>query len=113
MIIAQAILFVNEPCLLRRRRLDPGIEIQDVVFELDVQTLLGGPGNISLEDQAVRPLMNVDRRRIGLPRRFLPCGLSLRMGRRFAGPRPDADSNRQDWSRFIVSMLIADASRVH
>ena len=70
MVIAQAILFVNEPSLLRHRRLDPGIEIKDVIFELDVQTLLGGPGNISLEDQAIGAFVNVDRRRVRLSRRI-------------------------------------------
>ena len=76
MVITQAILFVNEPCLLRRQRLDPGVEIQDVVFELNLQALLGGPGNVGLEDQALGLLVNVDRRRVRFPRRFERSALS-------------------------------------
>ena len=78
MIITQAILFVDEPRFLRRRRLDPGIEIEDVIFELDVQTLLGGPRNVSLEDQALGSLVNVDRWRVAFPRRL--DALLLRLG---------------------------------
>ena len=70
MIIAQAILFVNEPRPLRRERLDPGIEIQDVIFQLDMQTPLGRPGKIGLEDQTLRFFMDVDRRRECLSMRF-------------------------------------------
>ena len=87
MIIAQAILFVDEPSFLRRQRLDPGIEIEDVIFKLDLQTLLGGPGNVSLEDQALGPLVNVDRWRVGFPRRIEPCSCRLGLGS-FARPWP-------------------------
>ena len=68
-VISQAIFLVNESRVFRHARLDPRIQIQNIVFELDVQTLLGRAGNVRLEDQAIGALVNVDRRCIRLPSR--------------------------------------------
>src|SRR5262249_38699254 len=54
--------------------------------------LLRGTGNVRLEDQAIGPLVNVDRRRVSFPRHLE--ALLLILGRpRFAGPRSNGYAN--------------------
>ena len=68
LIIPEAILLVQETSAFGSARIDPGIEAQDVVFQVDPQVLLDGPREIGLEDKPFRSFMDVDRGREGLDR---------------------------------------------
>ena len=76
-----------------------------------MQTLLGGPGNISLEDQALGIFVNVDRRRICLPRRFRRSVNCRRAAPTLGGSRPDADPNRRIGSTFITCQVLCSLCR--
>ena len=78
--------------LLRQTWLDSSIQIKDVVFELDVQSLLGGAGNVGFEDQAIGAFVNVDRRRVSLSRRLSILLDGAWLGRA-ATASLDADAN--------------------
>ena len=89
MVITRAKFLVNEPRLLRQSWLNSSIQIEDIVLELDVQSLLGGAGNVGLKDQAIGAFVDVDGRCISLSSR-----LSILLRRRVGEQNRDGPSRR-------------------
>ena len=61
MVIADVILFVQESRVRGCRRVDRDVQTQHIFFELDAEISLGRTGEICLERQTVRSLVDVDR----------------------------------------------------
>jgi hypothetical protein len=64
--VSQSILFVHNSRSFGSGRFDAGVQAQDIIFQLNLKISLGRSGQIRFQEQAFRPLMDIDRRCIRL-----------------------------------------------